>query len=98
MKRPDLRKQLSLPVLFVAVSGLAFYVLVYFAPEAPPAAAPDERRLAFTAYEWARTLVSVALWISAAFVVVRALNELIFLIFRKRKGYEAPSLMRDIFS
>ena len=98
MKRPDLRKQLSLPVLFVALSGLAFYVLVYFAPEAPPAAAPDERRMVFAAYEWARTLVSVALWISAAFVAVRALNELVFLIFRKRKGYEAPSLMRDIFS
>ena len=30
--------------------------------------------------------------------MVRALNELVFLVFRKRKGYEAPSLMRDLFS
>jgi small-conductance mechanosensitive channel len=33
-----------------------------------------------------------------ALVAVRALNELAFLVFRKRKGYEAPSLMRDLFS
>ena len=38
------------------------------------------------------------IWVSVAFVAVRALNELIFFLFRKRKGYEAPSLMRDIFS
>src|SRR3712207_6330887 len=48
--------------------------------------------------EWTMRLVSIALWMSVAFVAVRALNELVFLIFRKRKGYEAPSLMRDLFS
>jgi small-conductance mechanosensitive channel/CRP-like cAMP-binding protein len=35
---------------------------------------------------------------SLALAAVRALNALVFFVFRKRKGYEAPSLMRDIFS
>ncbi|MEJ7711107.1 MAG: hypothetical protein WKF84_14890 [Pyrinomonadaceae bacterium] len=41
----------------------------------------------------------IALWLALAFVVVRAVNELIFgIAFRKRKGYEAPDLIRNIFS
>ncbi|HVG38377.1 MAG TPA: mechanosensitive ion channel domain-containing protein, partial [Pyrinomonadaceae bacterium] len=40
-----------------------------------------------------------ALWLILSFVVVRAANELIFgVAFRKRRGYEAPDLVRNIFS
>lgn len=49
-------------------------------------------------YEWAMRFVSVALWLSLAFVAVRLLNEGVFFLFRKRKGYDAPNLMRDLFS
>src|SRR5207302_10023945 len=42
--------------------------------------------------------VSVAFWMSLALVAVRALNEFAFFVFRKRKGYDAPGLMRDLFS
>src|SRR5256714_4112367 len=50
------------------------------------------------ALEWTMRFVSIAFWLGVAFAAVRALNELVFLVFRKRKGYEAPGLMRDLFS
>src|SRR5919205_1410959 len=54
--------------------------------------------MSHAAHWWAVKAAAVAFWMSLALVAVRALNELTFLVFRKRKGYEAPSLMRDIFS
>ncbi len=98
MKRSILRKQLSLPLLATLAFGLALYLLIFFVPLTPRENAPDKERLTFAIFDWSRTLLSIGFWISAAFVAVRALNELIFFLFRKRKGYEAPSLMRDIFS
>lgn len=45
------------------------------------------------------TAVKFALWATLALVIVRALSALIFSItFRIRKGYEAPSLIRNLFS
>jgi small-conductance mechanosensitive channel/CRP-like cAMP-binding protein len=64
----------------------------------PASATPNEQRMAAALYEWVRTFISIAFWISIALIAVRALNELIFFLFRKRKGYDAPSLMRDMFS
>ena len=94
MSRPPLKKQIALPLLFAALFGLALYVLhtISGAPLAKVMTNPDG------ALEWTMRFVSVAFWLGVAFAAVRALNELVFLIFRKRKGYEAPSLMRDIFS
>lgn len=50
----------------------------------------------------ADTVVNVlllVLWGLLAYLVVRALNNLIFgLVFRLRKGFEAPTLVRNIFS
>lgn len=44
-------------------------------------------------------ITKIVLWMLLAIVVVRALNELIFgLGFKARRGYEAPSLVRNIFS
>src|SRR5256714_4318054 len=94
MSRPPLKKQIALPLLFAALFGLALYVLrtISGAPLAKVMANPDG------ALEWTMRFVSIAFWLGVAFAAVRALNELVFLVFRKRKGYEAPSLMRDIFS
>jgi small-conductance mechanosensitive channel len=45
------------------------------------------------------SITKIVLWMLLAIVVVRALNELIFgLGFKARRGYEAPSLVRNIFS
>ena len=86
-----------MPLVLAAVFGLAWYVLWRFTPELPPGAT-DQQKMTRAANEWAVTLAQIAFWMSLALVGVRALNELAFLIFRKRKGYEAPSLMRDLFS
>src|SRR5687767_1532326 len=97
MSRPPLRKQIAAPLVLAAVFGVVWYVLRRLAPELAPSATEQER-VSHAAHEWARSLALIAFWMSAALVAVRALNELVFLIFRKRKGYDAPALMRDLFS
>ena len=86
-----------MPLVLAAVFGLAWYVLSRLMPELP-AGANEQQRMARAANEWAATLVLIGFWMTLALVAVRALNELAFFIFHKRKGYEAPSLMRDLFS
>ncbi|MFN2415797.1 MAG: cyclic nucleotide-binding domain-containing protein, partial [Pyrinomonadaceae bacterium] len=97
MSRPPLKKQVALPLVFAALFGVAWYVLSLFAAELP-AGATEQQRVSHRAGEWARSLVQVVFWMSLALVAVRALNELVFIVFRKRKGYDAPALMRDLFS
>lgn len=50
------------------------------------------------AARWFSLLAEMGMWLSLGLVLVRVLGEVVFLLFRKRKGREAPSLMRDIFS
>src|ERR1044071_115772 len=97
MTRPPLKKQVAVPLVLAAVFGLAWYVLSRLMPELP-AGASDQQRMTHAANEWAATLACIAFWMSLALMAVRALNELTFFIFRKRKGYDAPGLMRDLFS
>jgi small-conductance mechanosensitive channel/CRP-like cAMP-binding protein len=97
MLRPPLRKQVALPLLFAVLAGLVYYALWQFRPGLPPGAT-EQQRMSQAANDWARTLASIALWMGLALAAVRALNELTFLVFRKRKGYDAPALMRDLFS
>ncbi|MDT5157325.1 MAG: hypothetical protein QOC61_2372 [Acidobacteriota bacterium] len=97
MNRPPLKKQIALPLLFAVAFGLAFYVLYGLRPESPPNPT-EQQKMTLAAHELARTLLSIAFWMSLALLAVRALNEFAFFVFRKRKGYEAPSLMRDLFS
>jgi small-conductance mechanosensitive channel/CRP-like cAMP-binding protein len=97
MTRPPLKKQVAVPLVLAAVFGLVWYVLYHFSWELSPAAGEQER-MSQAANEWAWEIALIACLMSAALVAVRALNELAFLLFRKRKGYEAPALMRDLFS
>ena len=97
MTRPPLKKQIAVPLVLAAVFGLTWYLLWQFRWELPPAA-PEPERMSHAAVGWARTFAAIAFWMSVALVAVRALNELTFLVFRKRKGYDAPALMRDLFS
>src|SRR5215207_7420074 len=102
MTRPPLKKQIALPLVLAAVCGAAWYVFWQFSWELPsqPSQPPptDWEKMSHAAHVWALTLASIAALMGLALVAVRALNELAFLVFRKRKGYEAPSLMRDLFS
>lgn len=95
MSRPSLKNLITAPLVAAAVCALVLYVLARAGGGPLSLSFMTEPR---GAYEWAMRLVSILLWVSIAFVAVRALNEFVFFIFRKRKGYEAPSLMRDLFS
>jgi small-conductance mechanosensitive channel/CRP-like cAMP-binding protein len=95
VSRPRLKNQIATPLLAAAACALALYVLTRVSPR-PFTASFMTAPVGFS--EWAMRLVSILLWVSLAFAAVRALNEFVFFIFRKRKGYEAPSLMRDLFS
>ncbi|HEX6182730.1 MAG TPA: mechanosensitive ion channel family protein [Pyrinomonadaceae bacterium] len=97
MTRPPLKKQLALPLVFAALFGFVWYLLWQFGAGLSPNPT-EQQRVSHAAGQWANTLVAIIFWMSAALVAVRALNELVFLVFRKRKGYDAPSLMRDLFS
>ncbi|MFL6285914.1 MAG: cyclic nucleotide-binding domain-containing protein [Pyrinomonadaceae bacterium] len=97
MSRPPLKKHILVPLLFAALFWLALHVIRSLTPALPPNPT-DQQRMSQMAGSVAETVASVALWMSLALVAVRALNALVFFLFRKRKGYEAPSLMRDIFS
>ena len=101
MSRLPLKKQVALPLLFAAVFGLTYYILLQISPTLPPNA-NDQQRMAHVASVWtldiSRAVVSIILWMCISLAVVRALNELVFYIFRRRKGYDPPSLMRDLFS
>ncbi len=124
MKRPELKKQIALPLLAAVAFGVVLYVFNQFRPPESPSGATEqvrlseptpsateqikppeptpsptkEQRMSFVAQEWTRNLISVFFFLSLSLIAVRALGELVFFVFRKRKGYEAPSLMRDIFS
>ena len=86
-----------MPLVLAAIFGLAWYVLWQLGTGLP-VGATEQQRMTHAANEWAITLVKIAFWMSLALAAVRALNELVFFVFRKRKGYDAPALVRDLFS
>ena len=94
MKHPHLKKHLILPLGAAIIFAITLYILYALGSDIPY----GEQKKANTAHGWILTLTAVALWISLGFLFVRLLGEGVFFIFRKRKGYEAPSLIRDIFS
>ncbi len=102
MKRPQLKKLLVLPLIAAALFALALFILYAYAPtqvasEQDTSAMSALWRHLGEARTW-RSLLLGGLFLSLALVLVRALGEFSFFVFRKRKGYEAPRLMRDLFS
>lgn len=89
------------PILFIATSAfvlLAFYLVVSFNDEILELLQARMGGLASRAYTVVNVLRLVLLGI-LAYLFVRALNTLIFgLVFKFRRGYEAPTLVRNIFS
>jgi small-conductance mechanosensitive channel/CRP-like cAMP-binding protein len=79
------------------VVGLALYLFYHFEPAIVNALIP--RMGARAAEDSVLKIPALILWSLLAFLGVRALTTLIFdLLFRIRRGYEAPTLIRNIFS
>jgi small-conductance mechanosensitive channel/CRP-like cAMP-binding protein len=97
VKRNQLKTQLVLPALGAALFAVLYYAMLGFAPAPPEAASPEIKR-AFELYGWVREAAYVAAWLCLAFIIVRVLSAPIFHLFRRRKGYDAPALVRDIFA
>jgi small-conductance mechanosensitive channel len=97
MNSSRLKKQLAFPLVATAVFAVLLYlVLPSFALQTPPGA---DLRTSAPGFYWVQLLVKIALWLSFMFVGVRLAGAFLFdFVFRIRKGREAPSLIRDLFS
>lgn len=106
MNHSPFKKRLAIFLVATAAVLLALYAVYAFDPALrgyflrDVSALSQEQAAAKTAsYEMALKLVKLALWLALSVVIVRALSALIFgLAFRIRRGYEAPHLVRNIFS
>lgn len=97
MKTSRLRNQLAFPLFATATFAVLLYlILPFFAPPLPPG---ENLRARAPGFYWAQMLTKIALWLGIMFVGVRLASAFLFdFIFRLRKGREAPSLVRDLFS
>jgi small-conductance mechanosensitive channel/CRP-like cAMP-binding protein len=87
-------------VLFILATGLVVLALfVFYHFEGSLRAYLDARMDHPTGENGLINIPKLVLWSILAFLGVRALNTVIFdLVFRLRRGYEAPTLVRNIFS
>jgi small-conductance mechanosensitive channel len=105
VNRPRSRNRLIFFLFLTGVIVLALYLLHIFEPSLKsrfvhgPYETPELETKAKQSFDMVMNIAWLVLWMSLAIVIVRALASLIFgTIFRLRKGYEAPSLIRNIFS
>ena len=86
---------LVISLLYASEPALRAYFMEQMGPYATGEGAAQTR----AAYETVLRIILLVLWAGLALAFVRALGAAIFsLAFRLRKGYEAPSLVRNIFS
>lgn len=98
MNRPKKQHSFTLSLVLTLVVAGTLAALYHFAP-ALQSVAQERTGLIPDISETIVKAIKSILWLIFAFVVVRAVNELIFgLAFRRRRGYEAPDLIRNIFS
>ena len=105
MTRPRSKNRFIFFLLVAVFVVLALYLLHMFEPSLRarfvhgPYSSPEAEAQANASFQMVLDLTRFALWMSLAIIVVRALAALIFsTIFRLRRGYEAPSLIRNMFS
>ncbi len=107
MKRPQPRTQLALFLIVAAVLILSLYAIhasepalrTYVVNRMGPHASPDKEMEARAAFDAILNILKLLLWSGLIILLVRALSAGIFRIaFRLRRGAEAPSLIRNIFS
>lgn len=103
--RPRSKNRFIFFLFVTALIVLALYLLHMFEPSLRSSFlhGPYETEIAELqareSFQMVMKIVWLVLWMSLAIVVVRGLASLIFeTIFRLRRGYEAPSLIRNIFS
>jgi small-conductance mechanosensitive channel/CRP-like cAMP-binding protein len=98
MSSSRLKKQLVIPLFATALFAVLLYLVL---PAFVPASLPPDGDLRTNAPGFYRVqlLAKIALWLSVMFVCVRLAGAFLFdVVFRIRKGREAPSLIRDLFS
>ncbi len=84
-------------VLFAFATLAAVVGIYFFLPALESALAG--RRMSFKQQQDTLHIVKLLLWALLAYLSVRALRVLLFeLVFRLRRGYEAPTLVKNIFS
>src|SRR5216684_975742 len=94
---PNHRKRVVLFFLATALVFLALLLFYHFLPNL--SAFLDARMKGRPGEDSLIKIPKLILWSILAFLGVRALNSIIFdFIFRIRRGYEAPTLVRNIFS
>lgn len=107
MKRPQPKTQFALFLISAAVLLLALYALhasepslkVYFVNRMGPHATPAKETEAQAAFDAVLNVIKLVLWSGLIILLIRVLSAAIFgLAFRLRRGTEAPSLIRNIFS
>ena len=98
MNRSTSKNKLILFVVTAALTVIALSLVIRFGPRLRETLLSEMGGPASRAETVVNVLLLV-LWGLLAYLVVRALNNLIFgLVFRLRKGFEAPTLVRNIFS
>ena len=104
MSRTQFRKQAFLFLAATTLLLLALVFVYYFVANLQPLfvgqiADPQMKQAAEASFDNVLKVTKIVLWMGLAIALVRALNGLIFgFAFRLRKGYEAPSLVRNTFS
>jgi small-conductance mechanosensitive channel len=101
--RPRSRNRFIFLFFVTAVVGLLLYLLHTFEPTLQEhymrGTLPADEAKAQITFEMIMNIIKVILWMVLAIAILRALADVIFgTIFRRRKGYEAPTLIRNIFS
>jgi small-conductance mechanosensitive channel/CRP-like cAMP-binding protein len=98
VNRSTSKNKLILFVVTAALTVIALSLVIRFGPRLREILLSEMGGPASRADTVVNVLLLV-LWGLLAYLVVRALNNLIFgLVFRLRKGFEAPTLVRNIFS
>jgi small-conductance mechanosensitive channel/CRP-like cAMP-binding protein len=97
MSSSRLKKQLVFPLFATALFAVLLYLVL---PSFAPSLLSDaELRTTAPGFYRVQLLTKIALWLSLMFVCVRLAGAFLFdVVFRIRKGREAPSLIRDLFS
>lgn len=94
---PRLQAQFTVSILGAAAIALALYTLNAFDMTLQSYFVP--RTVTSTSYETFLKVIKLMLWSGLALVLIRAAIEFIFgFVLRIRKGYEAPNIVRNIFS
>src|SRR5690242_20605757 len=97
VKRPTDANKIIAFFVAVAFVGLALYVFYHF--ELSLAGYLNTRIGAVAGEDSLIRIPKLILWSLLAFLAVRALNSILFdFVFRIRRGFEAPTLVRNVFS